>query len=194
MPPVALLGYAVADPARAVFAPFGVFSPEWQAIRWANEHGVEVRAIDLPLAVTLAGAAAASTDDVPDQPSSQPDGELLGDTAPPDPLRDLAAAAGDPDPERWWEDVIEHRGDGPAAFDAVAEAMAAVRSGFIPSRRELQREAHMRRAIRAARKDARGPDRRWSAEPGTSPRSTSPPTRRRTPPAATQPRCGDSPG
>ena len=58
-PPVALLGYVVADPARAVFAPFGVFSPEWQAMRWANEHGVEVRAIDLPLAVTLALPAVA---------------------------------------------------------------------------------------------------------------------------------------
>ena len=31
-----------------------------------------------------------------------------------DPLAALAAAAGDPDPERWWDDVIEHRGDGDA--------------------------------------------------------------------------------
>ncbi len=37
-----------------------------------------------------------------------------------DPLAALAAAAGDPDPERWWDDVIEHRGDGAPAFDAVA--------------------------------------------------------------------------
>ena len=102
VPPVALLGYAVSDPARALFAPFGVFSPEWQAVRWANERGVEVRAIDLPLAVTLAS------------PERDEHDELIGDQAPPDPLRDLAAAAGDPDPERWWEDVIEHRGDGPA--------------------------------------------------------------------------------
>ncbi len=32
VPPVALLGYVVAEPARAAFAPFAVFSPEWQAI------------------------------------------------------------------------------------------------------------------------------------------------------------------
>ena len=143
VPPVALLGYVVAEPARAVFAPFGAFSPEWQAIRWANDNDVEVRAIDLPLAVTL-GSGSGSTAGDDDQP---PD-DLFGEQPPPDPLRDLAAAAGDPDPERWWEDVIEHRGDGPAAFDAVADAMAAVRAGFVPSRRELQREAHMRRAIR----------------------------------------------
>ncbi len=142
-PPVALLGYVVNDPAHAAFAPFGVFSPEWQAVAWANEHDVAVRAIDLPLAVTLAGGA--ERDDAP--------AELVGEDAPPDPLRDLAFAAGDPDPERWWEDVVEHRGDGPHAFDAVAEAMAAVRAGFVPSRRELQREAHMRRAIRTSLKD-----------------------------------------
>ena len=52
VPPVALLGYVVAEPARSAFAPFAVFSPEWQAVAWANEHDVPVRAIDLPLAVT----------------------------------------------------------------------------------------------------------------------------------------------
>ena len=128
------------SPAGPLFVPFASFSPEWQAIGWAHREGVEVHAIDLPLAVTL---AATGTDD---------DASLVAESAPPDPLRELAAAAGDPDAERWWEDVIEHRGDGAPAFDAVADAMAAAREGFVPARRELQREAHMRRAIRAARR------------------------------------------
>lgn len=140
--PVALLTYVPAEPARAAFAPFAVFSPEWQAVRWANEHDATVAAIDLPLAVSLAS---------PDDDGVS--GSMLNESAPADPLRDLAAAAGDPDPERWWEDVIEHRGDGAHAFDAVAEAMVAARSGYVPSARELQREAHMRRAIRAARRN-----------------------------------------
>jgi len=164
VPPVSLLGYVVARPASAAFAPFAVFSPEWQAIAWANERSVPVRAIDLPLAVTMAEASANER-------------EMLVETAPPDPIRDLAAAAGDSDPERWWEDVMEHRGDEagvlvnyyrrdvgnssreqdgdgqPDAFDAVAEAMGAARSGFVPSLRESQREAHMRRAIRKAIRD-----------------------------------------
>ena len=71
VPPVALLGYVVADPARAVFAPFGVFSPEWQAIRWANDNDVEVRAIDLPLAVTLALAAGRGRTDGQDPEASR---------------------------------------------------------------------------------------------------------------------------
>ncbi|MGK0277108.1 MAG: hypothetical protein ACI9N0_003507 [Ilumatobacter sp.] len=145
LPPVALLGYVVAEPARAIFAPFASFSPEWQGIAWANERGVEVRAIDLPLAHTFAGA---TRDEAPTLGAG-----AIVDQAPPDPLRALAAAAGDDDPERWWEDVIEHRGDGPPAFAAVAEAMAAARHGTIPSQGEERREAHMRRAIRVAQRD-----------------------------------------
>ena len=34
-PPVALLAYAADDPSAAAFWPFAVFSPEWQAMRWA---------------------------------------------------------------------------------------------------------------------------------------------------------------
>ena len=143
VPPVALLGYVVAEPARALFAPFAAFSPEWQAIAWANTNEIEVRAIDLPMANTFAGASGG--DDAA--------AELVADAAPPDPLRALALAAGDTDPERWWEDVIEHRGDGAPAFESVAEAMTAARDGTVTSMGEERREAHMRRAIRAAIKD-----------------------------------------
>lgn len=138
VPPVALLGYVANEPGRAIFAPFASFSPEWQAVAWANTRNVPVRAIDLPMAVTFAAGS---------------DDELLADHAPPDPLRALAAAAGDPDPERWWEDVIEHRGDGAPAFDAVSEAMGAARDGTVTSAGEERREAHMRRAIRQAIKE-----------------------------------------
>ena len=143
VPPVALLGYVVAEPARSAFAPFAVFSPEWQAVAWANEHDVPVRAIDLPLAVTFAAPAERRRTRRSADPSR--------------PARRSRRGRRRPRPERWWEDVIEHRGDGPAAFDAVADAMAAVRAGFVPTRRELQREAHMRRAIRAAVKESAGP-------------------------------------
>jgi hypothetical protein len=136
-PPVALLGYAVDQPERAVFAPLASFSPEWQAVAWAAEHGVEMRPVDLPVAVTLA---------TPDRVRRR------GRDAIPDPLAVLAAAAGEPDPERWWDDVVEHRGDGEPAFAAVAEAMAAVRGGTGAQGLDALREAHMRREIRRARR------------------------------------------
>ncbi|MEM8620885.1 MAG: DUF5682 family protein [Actinomycetota bacterium] len=133
-PPVALLGYLADEPSRAAFAPLATYSSEWQAARWAHEHDVPVWPVDLPLSTTLALAPE-------DEPLQR------------DPLAELATAAGDPDPERWWEDVIEHRGDGRPAFGAVAEAMVAVRADWEPPPREAMREAHMRREIRRARRE-----------------------------------------
>ncbi len=149
-PPVALLGWVVDRPGNAAFLPFAEFSPEWCAFRWAGEHGADLRAIDLPLAVALAGADR-------DQPSPGPGhggAARIDDPRPADPLAALAAAAGDPDPERWWEDVVEHRGDSGNAFQAVADAMTAVRADHAPATLdEARREAHMRQAIRRALAD-----------------------------------------
>lgn len=79
-----------------------------------------------------------------------------------DPIRVLAEAAGYDDPERWWEDVVEHRGeeDGPgvdalAPFAALAEAMGALRAAYGEGGhdRDPVREAHMRLRLRAARRE-----------------------------------------
>jgi Family of unknown function (DUF5682) len=136
-PPVALLGYAVDDPGRSAFYPFARFSPEWGAIRHALAEGAALRMIDLPLAHVLAEEAGR---------------EHLSFQR--DPIAWLAEAAGHGDPERFWEDVVEHRGGGDA-FPAIAEAMAALReldSGDDDAS-EQRREAHMRQAIRRAVKD-----------------------------------------
>lgn len=146
-PPVTMLGYAVDHLDRAVFHPFASFSPEWVALRWADEADVQVRNIDLALANTLA--------EWPDvaQPS-------LGDghaVRPADPLTELASAGGYDDTERWWEDVVEHR-DGASPFEAIAEAMFVLRGAYEPDfvptdPLERRREAQMRAGIRAAVKD-----------------------------------------
>ncbi|MDO0926137.1 DUF5682 family protein [Streptomyces sp. TG1A-8] len=76
-----------------------------------------------------------------------------------DPLGVLAEAAGYDDPERWWEDVVEHRGPGPrdpfAPFAALEEAMKALREryGAGGRPRDLVREAHMRLHLRSARRE-----------------------------------------
>jgi hypothetical protein len=135
-PPVALLGYAADDPRRAAFWPFAVFSPEWQAIRWAVSHGVPVRFFDLPFAYRLSGEQDAGGEDAPRRPV--------------DPIGELAAAAGYDDPERWWEDVVEHRGM--PAFEAIAEAMTAIRDGSPEDPDDLAREAYMRTVLREVRR------------------------------------------
>ncbi|MGW0900072.1 DUF5682 family protein, partial [Streptomyces goshikiensis] len=142
-PPVALLAHAADDPGRAAFWPLAGFSPEWAAIRWAQTRDVPVRFIDLPAAHTLAAEPEADT----------PESVRL------DPLAVLAETAGYDDPERWWEDVVEHRGAGTAdplaAFEALGEAMGALREEFGDGghARDLVREAYMRQRIRAARRE-----------------------------------------
>ncbi|MEU1270584.1 DUF5682 family protein [Streptomyces sp. NPDC005799] len=76
-----------------------------------------------------------------------------------DPLAVLADAAGYDDPERWWEDVVEHRGVGErdafAPFAVLEEAMGALRETYgVGGRdRDLVREAHMRLRMRAAERE-----------------------------------------
>ncbi|SEG28884.1 hypothetical protein SAMN05444920_102462 [Nonomuraea solani] len=166
-PPVALLAHVPGAPARAAFWPFAAFSPEWQAILYGTAAGIPVRFCDLPAAHSLAEDP--DGDDGPDDPgaSGGPDGPGGGDDADGsggpgggegllrvDPIGALAAAAGYDDPERWWEDVVEHRGDTP--FEAIAEAMAAVREGHEPDAREARREAYMRKTLRATLKQGYG--------------------------------------
>jgi hypothetical protein len=134
-PPVALLGYVPGEPKKAAFWPFAVFSPEWQAMRYALGAGVPVRFCDLPAAHQLAMA-----DRGPAKPRT-------------DPVSELAGAAGYDDPERWWEDVVEHV-PGPAVFDALAEAIAFLRTeDDEPDPRDAVREAYMRKVLRRTVKD-----------------------------------------
>ncbi|MFD3869852.1 DUF5682 family protein [Streptomyces sp. NPDC058623] len=151
-PPVALLAHAADDPGRAAFWPLAGFSPEWVAIRWAQARDVPVRFIDLPAAHSLAAPAPAGE-------TGAGDGEGAGDVRL-DPLGVLAETAGYDDPERWWEDVVEHRGSGAAgdplaAFEALAEAMGALREAYGDGGhpRDPVREAHMRQRMRAARRE-----------------------------------------
>ena len=160
-PPVALLAYAVDEPGRAVFYPFARFSPEWQAIRHALAEGVTLRLIDLPLTHVLAET---EPDRAAADPATEDEAEptaLTVDELRRDPLAWLAEAAGHGDPERFWEDVVEHR-RGEQPFTAIADAMATLREsveadgGRLDGRSresEARREAHMRQAIRAAIRD-----------------------------------------
>ncbi|WP_305782321.1 DUF5682 family protein [Symbioplanes lichenis] len=183
-PPVALLGYATDDPRRSAFWPFAVFSPEWQAIRWAVANGVPVRFFDLPFAFRLtdpgtpdtppaagppAGVAPGAEDDTRGESGDTPgaahdtpgaaedtrgepgEGDGVARRRPVDPIGELATAAGYDDPERWWEDVVEHRGM--PAFEAIAEAMGAIRESAPEDPEDLVREAYMRSVLREVRRE-----------------------------------------
>lgn len=211
-PPVALLAHAVDEPGRSAFWPLAEFSPEWVAIRWALEHDVPARFIDLPATHTLAwgrdagdggpadevpgvgdseasdpagtGAGPAATGEGPAATEADPTEAQAGLAGPPgtdtpparegtapdadaaphdavriDPLGVLAEAAGYDDPERWWEDVVEHRGAGRGdvfePFTVLEEAMGVLREtyGTGGHDRDLVREAYMRLQLRAAQRE-----------------------------------------
>ncbi|MFE1166333.1 DUF5682 family protein [Nocardiopsis sp. NPDC058789] len=160
-PPVALLVHLADTPKAGTarsreswgFWPFASFSPEWAALVHAHERGVPVRFCDLPASHTLAErierAEAAEREQGPEESPSAPARVRT------DPLGVLAEAAGYDDAERWWDDVVEQRGDGePSPFPAITDAMAAVRAEAGPETgRDARREAYMRQTLRAVLKE-----------------------------------------
>ncbi|MFF4798196.1 DUF5682 family protein [Streptomyces sp. NPDC001351] len=181
-PPVALLAHAVDEPGRSAFWPLAEFSPEWIAIRWALEHEVPARFIDLPATHTLAwrrdtegelgggagdgrggdadtAGGGASGADAERGGGANPDSSVMETDVRIDPLAVLAEAAGYDDPERWWEDVVEHRGVGEgdafAPFVVLEEAMGELREAYGSGGhdRDLVREAYMRLQVRAAQRE-----------------------------------------
>jgi hypothetical protein len=166
-PPVALLIYRPDAPAHAVFYPFSVFSPEWQALSFAFERHVPARFMDLPQTHRLADEAPPEVDPVPAEAvpttSDAPaDPVPTGADASPTPWREdplglLAEAAGYTDHELWWEHQIEQRQDPAGLFDGIMEAMTALRSVQPDGHADGPvREAHMRQTIRAALKEGFG--------------------------------------
>jgi len=163
-PPLALLGYAADRPQTAAFWPYAVFSPEWQAMRYALQRGVEVAFCDLPAAAMLSRWPHQVTHDESDDDLELTEQEPAEGLRPislqqHDPLAVLARAAGYDDPERWWDDLVESRLDSSSPFPLITDAMAELRmimgqDGRYAAR-EARREAYMRQQIRAALKRGR---------------------------------------
>ncbi|QEC80005.1 DUF5682 family protein [Mucilaginibacter ginsenosidivorax] len=154
-PPVALLCFQPDDSRQSVFYPFADFSPEWQAIIYAKKNNIHVRFMDLPAGnQTLVEKehAVARQDIEPDAVNSdaQPFENLYKA-----PISYLSDAAGFADDEKWWEQMFEYRSNNDEVFDAVAEAMQALRESLPQKDKKLEqlREAYMRRTIRQAEKE-----------------------------------------
>jgi len=147
IPPVALLCYQPDDPQRSVFYPFAEFSPEWQAIQYARRQNIHVRFMDLPAGNQMLIEKKIQRE----TPEEAPVQEQVHRN----PISYLSDAAGFTDSEKWWEHAFEYRNDNVDVFDAISEAMQALRENFPKKdqRLEQMREAYMRRAIRQAEKE-----------------------------------------
>ncbi len=150
-PPVAVLCYDEAQPQRASFYPLAEYSPEWQAMLYANTNKIPVRMMDLPVAINWE-----MNDEVSRLVEEQPINR------PKNPLDYFAEIAGYDDAELWWEHHFEsigssERSDQPnnpeAHFEAVMLMMSELRKAGIPSsldKENVFREAYMGQIIRQA--------------------------------------------
>lgn len=147
-PPVALLIYVPNEPRQAVLYPFAHYSPEWQAIQFALGRSIPVRFIDLPQSARLRDSSQTKNEGEPQESSDEESDEFTQD-----PLAPMALAAGYSDTERWWDHLVESRaGHDIDVFKAIHEMMSELRGALdqpIPLV-EQQREAYMRKCIRAA--------------------------------------------
>lgn len=138
-PPVALLVYDPDNPNKAGIFPFAHFSPEYQALRYALQRGIPARFFDLPHAHRLAM-----------------EGGGLPDSTP---LNQLGKASGHRSYEAWWNVLVEQRHNRTDLFESVFWLLDQVRSeaekDADPEQNLFiyQREAHMRQAIRQARRE-----------------------------------------
>ena len=140
--PVSILVHDKKDPSRVSYLPFTTFSPEWQAIQWANKHEKKVHAIDLPLGYFKAA-------------ENYKQG-LLKDFKSlkfSNPLAQMAQLAGFSDMEKWWNETFEQHSEEQDSFHLIEYMMDNLRDLDEPSNKEtLVREAFMREQIRAQAK------------------------------------------
>jgi hypothetical protein len=169
-PPVAILCYQPDNLKNSVFYPFAEFSPEWQAIIYAREHKIPVKFMDLPtsnrLAIDKEECIPADEDEKKANEVNSVEEEAASEVeiieqeqtlfeVKKDPISYLAEAAGYNEGEKWWEHTFEHRHQSEQVFDAVTEAMQALRQELKlkESRIDLLREAYMRKMIRQAERE-----------------------------------------
>lgn len=143
-PPVAILSYAESAYATSAFYPFASFSPEWQAMCYAQDNGITLTCADLPLKHDFARPNMCDNDE------ETPDEKEYGYVKEMD---EIAKLSGFENYESWWDTMFESHcvESAEAHFQAVEEVMCAVRERY-PKNDDLDnlREAFMREAIRKA--------------------------------------------
>lgn len=170
-PPIAILAYTDSVPVRTLVYPLATYSPEYQALVWAKEHGARVEFIDLPSDVFLglqdaemqrradeeqtrqlaeeAAEGEEEEDAATEQEAPPPGGDWRPE--PPRSLYDRIAEANDePDYDSYWERAFEHNLNADSYRKAAHELGSQLREEQdAPSWRaeNLIREAYMRRRI-----------------------------------------------
>lgn len=150
-PPIAILAYTKEAPVRTILYPFAEYSPEYQAIVWCREQGVECRFIDLPSDVFLA---------LPSGRQERSEGEEERMSA----YELLDRQAGEDGHETFWERVMEHAQDADGYYQGAALFGSSLRELSQELGRDtdwpetLVREAYMQLQIQKALEEGFAPE------------------------------------
>jgi len=167
-PPIAILGYATSGEPCSALWPFASYSPEWQALRWAADHGASARFIDVPVGMSLAHDRREGTeiesepDDAPSQPAGAPppsEAAPAPEALPFDPHQAAAEARGMRGFEELWEACFEAPAYQPEQFRAALLEHAALVRQAHPVVWHRARDAYMAARIEAIIAEGVAPER-----------------------------------
>jgi hypothetical protein len=154
-PPIAFLAYTDSLPVRTIVSPLAEYSPEYQAMRWAEQHRKRLEFIDLPSTIFLAlgetrVARKKEKDDAEDASESlDADAAIAMDRR--SIYQRFADQAGEVDYESFWERHFEHNlslGSYQQGSLALGVGLRELEEDAPHWRAEnLVREAYMRRRI-----------------------------------------------
>jgi len=169
--PIAILAYTTDTPVRTFVYPLAIYSPEYQALTWCQEHKVKARFMDLPSSVFLGlmdrddGTAVLDPEEPSEKKGSEEEEQALPalEAKPRDSVYDqIARLAGEPDYETYWERHFEQLHAEYSYLRATRSYGEELRGLEDFSTRHaaenLVREAYMRRKIQQAIAEGFRPD------------------------------------
>lgn len=157
-PPIAILAFTEEVPVRTALWPLAVYSPEYQAMKWAEQQGAHTAFIDLPSSVVIAlqdirtrnraSAKQSEGSEVNDSDEKAPEEVSLYER--------IAELAGELDYDMYWERNFEHNTNKGAYQEAIISFSSQMRqmseenerhNNVIEYAHNTIREAYMRRQI-----------------------------------------------
>ncbi len=170
-PPIAILAFTDELPVRTVLWPFAIYSPEYQGMKWAKEHGALAAFIDLPSSVTLALQGALRRNGKDD---SKPEATQHVELAIQEVEKErsvysrIAELAGEYDYDMYWERNYEHNANAGAYREAILSFSTEMRV-LSEEKEQLEqpaehaynyvRESYMRRKIKDTIAEGHDPQR-----------------------------------
>ncbi|AWB44637.1 hypothetical protein DCC85_10650 [Paenibacillus sp. CAA11] len=157
-PPVAILAFTEELPVRTVLWPFAVYSPEYQAMMWAQHHGAYCAFIDLPsssavclqdvrgIALEVPSSAHVGDAEEDGLPISEGSSEGTESTL----YNQIAELAGEYDYDTYWERSFEHNLSPGAYEQSILELSKQMRELTEEQEQRHHRVEYVYNAVREA--------------------------------------------